>query len=346
VSTVQVIIPCYNYARYLPACVASVLSQEGVDVSVLIIDDCSSDNSAEVCSELANADKRVSFIHHKVNKGHIATYNEGLQLASSDYLVLLSADDLLTPGALRRAADLMDKNPSVGLVYGHAITFRDQMPSSVRTKSSGYTVWNGAEWIEMMCRSGRNFIVCPEVVMRTSIQHRIGGYTAELPHSGDMEMWLRAAALSDVGYLKGVDQAYYRAHPLSMQRTIHAGLLFDLNGRLEAFKSAFSKEAGQLSDAERLFATARRALSRTAIRHALESIKCGAKLDVPVDAYENFAKDIDPNVTATREWRELRRARDRSQGHVGAFLARQTADLRGRIVWRLWRHFGFHHFIQ
>ena len=345
-STVQVIIPCYNYARYLRTCVGSVLSQEGVDVRVLIIDDCSSDNSAEVCRELANADKRVSFIRHDVNKGHIATYNEGLAVTSSDYVVLLSADDLLTPGALRRAADVMDENPSVGLVYGHPIIFRDRMPSFVRTKVSGYTIWNGVEWIQMMCRTGRNFIVTPEVVMRTSVQHRIGGYDPGLPHSGDMEMWLRAAAVCDIAHLRGVDQAFYRAHPLSMQRTIHAGLLFDLNGRFEAFRSAFSKDAGRLPGAEELFAEAKRALSRTALRCVLQTIKCGVKLDAAPDAYENFAKKIDPDVTTTREWQDLQRARSRSQGPVGTFLARQVADLRGRIVWRLWRHFGVHHFIQ
>lgn len=345
-STIQVIIPCYNYARYLRSCVDSVLSQDGVEVSVLIIDDCSSDNSLEVCRELANADKRVSFIRHEINRGHIATYNEGLELASSDYLVLLSADDLLTPGALHRAAEVLDRNPSVGFVYGHAVTFSDHLPSSIRTKSSGHTIWRGADWIEIMCRTGRNFIVCPEVVMRTSVQHRIGGYDPGLPHSGDMEMWLRAASVSDVGHLRGVDQAFYRSHALSMQRTVHAGLLFDLNGRYEAFKSALSKQAAQLPDVEQLFAKAKHALARTALRYAVEVTKCDVKLQPPVNLYEDFAKKIDPEATATREWRALCRARGKSQGSIEALITRLVADLRGRIVWRLWRHFGVHHFIQ
>ena len=345
-STVQVIIPCYDYGRYLRSCVASALCQEGVDVNVLIIDDCSSDNSIDICRELKSADQRVSFIHHEVNKGHIATYNEGLELASSDYLVLLSADDLLTPGALRRAADLMDRNPSVGLVYGHALTFQDNAPCSIRTKVSGWTIWSGSEWIEMMCRTGRNFIMCPEVVMRTSIQHRIGGYTAELPHSGDMEMWLRAAAVSDIGRINGVDQACYRTHPLSMQRTIHAGLLFDLKGRFEAFQSAFNKEAGQLPEAERLFAEAKRALSRTAIRHALQSIRCGVKLDQPLDAYVQFAIALNSDVATTREWRAFERVRKRTQGRLRTLFARQITNVRDRVVWRQWRRSGVHHHIQ
>ena len=172
--------------------------------------------------------------------------------------------------------------------------------------------------------NGPKFHCDPGVVTRTSVQHRIGEYAAELPHSGDMEMWLRAAAVSDVGYLRGVDQAFYRIHPLSMQRTIYAGLLFDLNGRFEAFKSAFSKEARQLPGAERLFADAKRALSRTAVRQALQSINCDVKLDAPIEAYEKFAKNIDPDVTTTREWRDLQRTRQRSQGPVRAFLAAKS----------------------
>jgi glycosyltransferase involved in cell wall biosynthesis len=346
VSTVQVIIPCYNYGHYLRACVASALSQEGVDVSVLIIDDCSSDNSVEISRELAAADRRVSFIHHSVNKGHIATYNEGLALAISDYLVLLSADDLLTPGALRRAADLMDRHPSVGLVYGHPLTFQDDAPSAIRTKVSGWTIWNGAKWVEMMCRTGRNFIMCPEVVMRTRIQHRIGGYTPELPHSGDMEMWLRAAAVSDVGRVRGTDQACYRTHPLSMQRTIHAGLLFDLKGRFKAFEAAFSKEAGQLPKAEWLFTEAKRALSRTAIRQAVQSIKCNEKLEQPLEAYEQFAFALDPDLVTTKEWRIFEQVRRRPRGRLSVLLARQIVDVRNRVVWRRWRHSGIYQNVQ
>jgi hypothetical protein len=131
-----------------------------------------------------------------------------------------------------------------------------------------------------------------------------------------------------------------------MQRTIHAGLLFDLNGRYEAFKSALDKQAAQLPDAERLLAKAKRALARTALRCATEVTKCGVKLEQPVDLYEEFAKKIDPEATTAREWRELRRARSKSQGPIDTILARTVADLRGRIVRRLWRHFGVHHFIQ
>ena len=99
-ARIDVFIPCYNYGRFLYQCVNSVLGQAGVDVRVLVIDDASSDNTAEVAAALAREDPRVTVIRHSTNKGHIDTYNEGIEWASADYMLLLSADDYLLPGAL------------------------------------------------------------------------------------------------------------------------------------------------------------------------------------------------------------------------------------------------------
>src|SRR5215831_18293482 len=86
---VSVVIPCYNYGHYIDRCVRSVLDQKDVCVDVLVIDDASSDNSQEVISNLASQDERIRTIFHTTNRGHIATYNEGLAQASGDYVLLL-----------------------------------------------------------------------------------------------------------------------------------------------------------------------------------------------------------------------------------------------------------------
>ena len=140
-SSVSVIIPCYNYARYLRGCVESVLGQTGVEVRVLILDDCSPDDTPAVAAELVCADGRVEFRRHAVNQRHIATYNEGLAWADGDCTLLLSADDLLTPGALARAARLLDARPDVGLVYGRQVLFGTEVarppPPARRSGLSG-----------------------------------------------------------------------------------------------------------------------------------------------------------------------------------------------------------------
>jgi glycosyltransferase involved in cell wall biosynthesis len=95
--TVTVVVPCYNYARFLPAAVDSALAQDGVQVKVLIVDDASTDGSAEVARSLAGRDGRVRLIARPRNGGPVASFNDGLAAADGEYLIRLDADDLLTP---------------------------------------------------------------------------------------------------------------------------------------------------------------------------------------------------------------------------------------------------------
>ena len=88
-SSLDVYIPCYCYGHFLRECVQSVLSQSIQDVRVLIIDDASPDDSAEVAASLARQDSRLELRRHAVNQGHIRTYNEGLEWATGDYTLLL-----------------------------------------------------------------------------------------------------------------------------------------------------------------------------------------------------------------------------------------------------------------
>ena len=121
---VKVIIPCYRYAHFLTGCVESVLSQHGVDLKVLILDDASPDDTPEVSRRLAARDPRVEIRRHATNMGHLATFNEGLEWSSdAEATVLISADDLLAPGALARAVALLEDAPGVGFVYGPVVPF-------------------------------------------------------------------------------------------------------------------------------------------------------------------------------------------------------------------------------
>src|SRR5215210_1888787 len=99
---VSVVIPLYNYGRFLGECVQSALDQDGVDVDVLVIDDASTDDSLSVATAIAAGDSRVRVVCNERNLGMVGTMNEGLWAAGGEYLVKLDADDLLTPGALAR----------------------------------------------------------------------------------------------------------------------------------------------------------------------------------------------------------------------------------------------------
>lgn len=265
-SSVSVVIPCYNYGHFLSEAVGSVLDdQPGVDVRVLIIDDASTDDSAGLAAKIAAGDARVEVLVHAANRGNIATYNEGLlEWADGDYCVLMSADDRLTPGALRRAAGLLDARPEVGFVYGRALWVMDGDPlPKTRTKPRGWSVWPGQWWLDRRFRDAENPITSPEVVVRTAVHKRVGGYDPRLPHAGDLDMWLRLAANADVGWLRGVDQAYYRLHGQNMRQGFT--VLRDLRERRLCYQLLLDQHGATLPAAERMSAQVHRALAREAL---------------------------------------------------------------------------------
>jgi glycosyltransferase involved in cell wall biosynthesis len=304
-TSFSVVVPCYNYAHYLKACVESILSQ-GVKVQVLIIDDCSSDDTPLVGASLAR-DSRVMFLRHETNQGHIKTYNEGLALATGDYTALLSSDDLLAPGALKRAQAVLDTHPEVGMVYGHSLYFQsnDALPKA-RTGEPRVDIWDGRDWIAQRCKTATSCISSPEVIVRTSLQRQLGGYRADLPHAGDLEMWLRFAAHASVAYLAGVDQAYYRKHAASMQATTFNSDLADLIQRRAAFDAVFEDHGTAIRDAEVLRRKAHRALAWEALWHACWCYDRRRLERVSVDDLEAFALETYPGARSLAVYWGLR----------------------------------------
>lgn len=339
-ATVSVIVPCYNYGHFLDGCVASVLAQEGVQVRLLIIDDRSSDNSPEVARRLAAADERIELRCHTENVGLIATANEGLAWAQGEFVVLLSADDLLVPGSLHRAASVMSSHPNVGMVYGRPLLAREGRP--IRMPSGrwrGTKVWSGEDWIRLRCRSGHSCISSPEVVVRTSTQHAVGGYDPACFHTSDVNMWLRIAAVSDIAYVRGVPQAVYRIHSSSMSRG--HGPLVDLRERSVAFESFFAACASKLEHAERLQKLAGRALARQALWKASRAVDRGVE-GALVSELTEFALDVCPDASRLREWWGLRLRQRIGAGRSLAFVpfiatgvAHRLRHHADRARWRL-----------
>jgi glycosyltransferase involved in cell wall biosynthesis len=311
IRTVDVVIPCYNYARYLTNCVHSVLTQSGVQVRIFIIDDGSTDDTEVLGRELARTNVRVEFRRHPVNKGHIATYNEGLiDWSISDYVVLLSADDLLAPGSLQRATQVMEADSTIGMVYGRAIHFSQE--STLRTTSQGklsYAKYQGSKWLEGRFRSGCNVISSPEVVVRGSVQRAVGGYRSELPHSGDLEMWLRIASISNIGYIYNSPQAFYRVHDASMQRTKYKSRLMDFVQRKAAFDHFLQHAENGRKYSETLTDLANRALAREALWDACRAYDHNLVDDVRIRELVEFALSAYARAESLSEYAAFLRRR-------------------------------------
>ncbi len=274
-------------------------------------------------------------------------------------MVLLSADDLLVPGSLRRATEVMVGHPNVGMVYGKTLQAAEGRPlpePSGRWRAT--KVWSGAEWVRIRCRSTYNCISSPEVVVRNSVQRAVGGYDPACHHSSDLNMWLRIAAVADVAYVRGVPQAVYRVHSDSMLRSA-ASTMVDLRERRRAFDSFFASRPARPEPTDRppadrpganagtdspgteqLRSAAARTLARQALWRASRAVDQGAA-DGVVQELTGFALDVYPDARRLREWRGLRlRQRigaGRSRGFL-PFLATGAAHrLRSHAIRMRWR---------
>jgi Glycosyl transferase family 2 len=323
-AKVDVAVPCYNYGRFLETCVRSVLEQSMGDLRVLIIDDASSDNSLLVATKLAEGDRRVSVVAHAQNQGHINTFQEGIEWASSDYFLLLSADDMLVPGALERATAIMDTNPDVVLTYGKYIEWRDELPLPKIDVQQSNT-WSRQDFIRASCEYGGCLVSTPTAIVRTSTQKAIGGYRASLPHSADMEMWMRFAAHGAVARIDAV-QAIYRRHSSNMSSAYYVLEVLDMQQRKEAFDSFFEQYGDRVADAQRLQERAVRVLAEKVFWSGIIEL-CRGRID-SCRLLLRFSFNLDPKL---RYRPPLRRGPSAFAGAPGRLVGRcKRALLRGR----------------
>lgn len=323
---VSVVIPHHNYGQYLKTAVDSALDQRGIDIEIIIVDDKSTDGSTVVARQIAASDDRITLIEHAHNMRHIRTYNDGLSRATGDYVVLLSADDALTPNSLTRSVALMEAHPNVGLVYGAVEIFDGDLPA-VRGGRGWWQVWSGEEWIARLARRGRNVVINPEAVMRRSVYHSTGGYDPDFPHAGDMYMWLQAAAVSDVGFVAGPRQAYYRNHDANMHTNEFGGVLDDMEQVLGVYERFFASDGVNPHHAAALAARAKRSVAREALlRGAL--LRAQGAPGAVLQQLQEFARRTAPEIVGSPAWWWAAMA---STGGLSARVLLSAESLRWKI---------------
>jgi Glycosyl transferase family 2 len=248
-SSIDVVIPCYQYGRFLRDSVGSVLQQGIEPLRVLIIDNGSTDNSLEVAHQLASEDARVQIIAHERNLGPITSFNEGVDWATADYFMILDADDLVAPGCFKRAMSIMDENP--GIAFCHGGERRISGEAAISTDHSAeqldgeWRIASGMEFIRRLCSRGHNLVGNPTAIRRTSMQKSIGYYDPDLTYATDMNMWLRLATLGEVAETSAV-QGIRRVHPGQMTQSYRDTPVMDLVEHLTNFEHFFRHEGAHL----------------------------------------------------------------------------------------------------
>ena len=131
---VSIIIPCYNGAVFLKNAIESVQKQTYTDIEIIVVNDCSTDNSLTIMRRMAESDHRIVVIDKKVNEGVDYARFSGIKVATGDYFAFLDADDWLTNDAVRIWIDIVRKT-NVDIVYANNVRVYSQLLGIKRTTS-------------------------------------------------------------------------------------------------------------------------------------------------------------------------------------------------------------------
>jgi glycosyltransferase involved in cell wall biosynthesis len=206
---ISVIMPAYNSSMYIRAATESILSQEGVDLELLIIDDGSCDDTLSILRDVSRMDSRVRLIS-RANTGYVVALNEMLDLARGEFIARMDADDVSAPGRLAAQAAFLRANPDYVMVGGAVIEI-DEWGRTIGTPSPVL----GDAAIQSHLLKGQNPITHPAVMMRASAVRQVGPYNPKWETTEDLDYWLR---LGEIGRLENLPQVvlHYRIHPQSV----------------------------------------------------------------------------------------------------------------------------------
>lgn len=208
-ATVSVVIPTYNRACFLPAAVASIRAQTHPCADVVIVDDGSTDDTAQVVARLGDG---IRYIRQH-NAGPGAARNRGIREARGDLVAFLDTDDRWLPDKTARQVAVMQREPRVALVSADMAIEDEhgtvQVPSNFERRGM-LTFFAGLGGRPVPDAPRRllqvNFINTSTVLARRDVLQTLGGFDTRLRYGEDLELWLRIAAQHGVACLPSVQE--------------------------------------------------------------------------------------------------------------------------------------------
>jgi glycosyltransferase involved in cell wall biosynthesis len=207
-TSVAVIIPCFNQGVFLNEAIESALRQTVTPNEIIVIDDGSTDDSAAV----ARAHPAVRYMRQE-NRGSAAARNAGLRLASSEFVIFLDADDLLLPGAVAAGVADLSAHPGCVMTFGRHgyvnMDGRERRPAHDRDVREPY-----------LAMLEQNFVVVPAAAMfRRSAVEDVGGFDESMRTSEDYDLYLRLTRERPISR-HDAEVALYRRHDANKTRDL------------------------------------------------------------------------------------------------------------------------------
>jgi glycosyltransferase involved in cell wall biosynthesis len=179
-ATISVIIPVYNGATFLGDAIQSVLSQNYEPLEIIVVNDGSTDDTAGVATSFGSTVR----YHHQENAGAAAARNQGLSMATGDFIAFLDADDLYVPGKLAGQMRRFEKTPDCEIVIG------GQQYEALDGSNDAISLPNRAE-----ARGEHLSLQLGCSLFRRDVFAKVGGFNVSLRHCDDWDWFLRAREL-------------------------------------------------------------------------------------------------------------------------------------------------------
>lgn len=255
-SEVCICVPTYNAEKTLPETLDSILGQTWRDLEVLVVDNASTDRTAEIADGYAARDSRVRVLRNSENVGGEGNFTRCLALASGKYTAVFHSDDIYTPEMISRMAAFLDANPEAGAVFSMAQLIDAagkpgriyRMPPELR----GRNKFGFDEIFRAVLKYG-NFFFCPGVMARSEVYRDYirkwdaGGFNT----SADLDVWLRILLRHKIGIIdepllryRGAADSSYSYTAARKKTAPH-----DMFKVLEAYING--RAAGQMGETER-----------------------------------------------------------------------------------------------
>ena len=214
VPRVSVVMAVYNAAKYLRESVESILAQTFRDLELIIVDDASTDASAEILD--AFDDCRIRIITHATNQGPAVSRNDGIFAARGEFVAIMDADDISAPSRLEVQVGFLEKHSDVGLVGCAVYDNIDDQGSTLYTSylpEDNDTIRQTL--VEKWC------FLHPSIMFRREVCERVGGYRKEFTLAEDHDFILRVLDRYKVQNLR-INLVRYRINPTGLSVTGHA----------------------------------------------------------------------------------------------------------------------------
>jgi len=245
---VTMIVLCYNQARFVVETLESVKAQTYKHTELIIVDDCSTDESVAVIGRWLQENQiECTFIRHEKNQGVCKSLNEALANTVGKYISMTASDDVWLPDKIAQQVEIMESQPdTVGVVYSDAF----QMDECGLPIAGMYIPANNPKLPEIPPRQvldallDHNFIPGMTTLVRRSCYNVVGSYDESMP-TEDWDMWLRIAQHYSFLY-SSIPVAKYRSHPDSFS---HSDPVSMIVGTIMALAKQF--ELGHLNEEQK-----------------------------------------------------------------------------------------------